>query len=203
MFHTINKALKLLIALLFLAGLVFLYQQRHWFEPVLVMADILRHRSDQRLPAHKEISGHVVSVESGDTFQVKTEAGPIYTTRLTGLLSPPYARFQTAEERELFQTSRNYLSDLILSNNVRVKLTYSSHNLSGLGIAHLNSTNVNIAILEAGMAELNRDYIKNLPALEQYALIRARQKAQTENRGIWREPPENSVVTSRKTAGTR
>jgi endonuclease YncB( thermonuclease family) len=203
MFHTINKALKILVALLFLASLVFLYQQRHWFEPVLVMADILRHRGDQRDSVPKEISGHVISVQSGDTFQLKTEAGSVYTTRLTGLLSPSYARFQTPQERERFQTSRDYLSDLILSNHIRVSLTYSGNNLSGLGIAHLNSTNLNVALLEAGMTELNRDYIKNLPVLDQYALIRAELKARTENRGIWRDLPGEAFATSPKTAGKR
>jgi endonuclease YncB( thermonuclease family) len=69
------------------------------------------------------------------------------------------------------------LSELVLSNEVQVILTWVDESRRCLGVVHLGRTNVNGWLIESGLVKLNRDFIKTLPLLEQYALIRADRRA--------------------------
>ena len=86
-------------------------------------------------------------------------------------------------QRELKQETKSCLSGLILSNQVKVDLISTNETHGGLGIVYLNNTNINLRLVELGLARINREYLKTLPVKEQYTFLHAEKKA--EERGTW------------------
>jgi endonuclease YncB( thermonuclease family) len=153
-----------------------LYQNRSLFYPVVDLVDALR--VDEGLEQKKsgELSGKVTRVLSGDTFVVKDERDRAYTIRLTGIVAPRYSAANRAERLRAGE-SRTNLSRLILSNEVRIELTYTNQSRGALGIAYLANTNINLLAVETGFARANRDYLNGLPLKNRYQLIQADRRA--------------------------
>ena len=88
----------------------------------------------------------------------------------------PPARHRTWRRQppaKLRDDARTRLSQWVLSNHVRVEATSLTEQRTGLGVLHVGATNVNAALVEAGLARVNRNYLKGLPLDQLYAILRA------------------------------
>src|SRR2546421_2599040 len=172
MFHTLHRIEVLIFwgLLLFLA--VQVYRKRAVFYPLVDLVDAIRIKDGFEQRKVGEVTGQVVRVLDGDTFQIKDEAGRTCNIRLTGLDAPDIRRTNEAALL-LARESKTNLSRLILSNRVRVEITYSNRPREALGIVYLGDTNVNASMVASGLATAKRDFMNGLPLKERYALIRA------------------------------
>jgi len=176
MFRALHKLVLVIGWLMAGAVGVLLYQHRAVFFPLIDLIDALRIREGFEQKVSARISGQVVKVFDGDTFQIKDDEGHRLNIRLTGLDAPDFQRTNKAELR-LAGESKTNLSRLILSNHVQIDVTYSNESYGILGIARLGETNINALAVASDIAKLKREYMNGLPLKDRYALIRAERKA--------------------------
>src|SRR4249920_1485903 len=125
MFHTLHRIMLVAMwALVLCVGMV-LYQKRAVFWPAVGAVQALSIREGFEQHAVGELNGTVTKVLDGDTFRLKSVDGQICTIRLTGLDAPDFRPTNKAALL-LAGQSRTNLSRLILSNDVRVEITYSN-----------------------------------------------------------------------------
>ena len=106
--------------------------------------------------------------------------------RSTGLEAPPAAAARDQAARRLFLLSKTNLSELVLSNRVRIAMTYLSPLRAGAGIVRQGTNNINVRMVESGLVRVNRESIRELPVPEQYRLVAAERKAQEQQLALWR-----------------
>ncbi len=191
LFYNIRKAIVAFWVLMFGLVAFYVYQHRQVFHPLVLWVDLWQNRAPLQ-PKVGKLSGQVTKVYDGGTFTISLERLPPYHCRLTGLELPPVHQPALPGEREFRTNSRNFMASLILSNDVRMDLTFSREN-TGLAMVYAGSTNINSLMLEAGMARLNREYIKTMPLSEQYMLVRAQDRAKRSRAGLWGAPGTNSI----------
>jgi endonuclease YncB( thermonuclease family) len=172
MFHLLHRLVVGMAWVLAGAAGLYVYQQRAVFYPAVDFVTAWRIQEGFHQETAGEIRGRVVRVASGDTFQLTDDTGRAYQVRLTGLAAPEFHPSNKALQA-LAGASRTNLSRLILSNDVRVVLTYSNAPRSGLGIVYLGETNVNAAQIASGQAEARHEYMNGLPLKDRYLLLRA------------------------------
>lgn len=183
MFRTLHKIVVVMLWVL-LAGLgIYVYQQRAVFSPLVDLVDAMLIRDGFEQKIKGEITGQVVKVVDGDTFQVRDDEGRTLNVRLTGLDAPDVQRTNKAELL-LAGESKTNLTRLILSQPVRVQITYSNDTQGALGIAYLGETNVNATMVASGMARLKREYMNGLPLKSRYALLRADRRSREQKAGV-------------------
>ena len=156
-----------------------LYQHRSRLTPVIDLVRSLRLPDGLEQQPAGVITGRVVQVFSGDSFQLRQDQRRTVSVRLTGLAAPDL-RSPNPAERLLAAQSRTNLSELVRLNPVRVTVTYSSDPGAVLGLAYVGETNLNVAIVRAGWAEARRDFMRGLPLKDRYALIRAERSAKAD-----------------------
>jgi endonuclease YncB( thermonuclease family) len=174
MFHTLHKIAIALLALLGVGLIALAYQQRHRAEPVVDWVDILRHRQPVPPGEREVVTGKVVRVMDGNSFLLRDAQGRQFHLRLTGVTAPG------AEDLAVARASRQALSDLVLSNEVTVELTFLNTDRNGLGFVHLQTTNVNTTLASRGHVKVQREYIRNLRPIEQYRLLHAERTARAQ-----------------------
>jgi endonuclease YncB( thermonuclease family) len=103
------------------------------------------------------------------------------------MAAPEFRRDQPKVLRLLAANSKTNLTQLILSNQVTVDVTYAVPPRNALGFVRMPETNVNVAAARSGWVQVKREYIRTLPAQDQVALIQAEREAQTAKVGLWRE----------------
>ena len=173
MFYTLHRLVKYL-CMLFVAGCLFwLYTQREALEPLWVWYDVYDNGGIQKADPLPRLEGQGLAVIDGHTFQMKS-GGKIYSVRLTGfeIPTPPLS----LEDIQLEKARRELLRKVVVSQPVRVDVTYSNAN-SFLGIVYIGSTNLNTLYVTKGLGTFNRDYVKSAPRDQQYkffAAVRAR-----------------------------
>jgi len=183
MFHFPHRLVILAFFGVLLALGFYVYQKRAIFDPLVDLAEVIRLPRTSRTVS--QLTGKVVKVGNDYTFQMKEDQGVNYSLRLTGLEAPEVEEGNTNEVKALKESAQETLTQMILSNRVRVDLTFITEQRGGLGVAYLGETNINAALAEAGLAKVKREYLKGLPWKEQYRLIRAESKAQAKQSGIW------------------
>src|SRR5439155_18903318 len=141
------------------------YQNRAVFYPLVDLVDALRIKDGFEQQKVGEVTGQVVRVLSGDTFQIQDEAGRTCKIRLTGLDAPDIRQTNKAALALAGQSKTN-LSRLILSNHVRIEITFSNRPREALGTVYLGETNVNAAMIASGLATAKREYMNGLPLKE-------------------------------------
>jgi endonuclease YncB( thermonuclease family) len=156
-----------------------LYQHRSRLTPALDLVRSLRLPHGLEQQPSGAITGRVLQVFSGDSFQLRDDQGRVANVRLTGLAAPDL-RSTDPTERLLAAQSRTNLSDLVRSNSVRVMVTYSNEAGAVLGLAYQGETNLNVAMVRAGWAVARRDFMRGLPLKDRYALIRAERSAKAD-----------------------
>jgi len=176
MFRLLHKIYVSLRWLMLFAAVGVLYLNRSLFDPLVDLVDALRISDGLEQQKSGEVSGKVTRVLKGDMFVLKDQSGRPHTIRLTGIDAPVYQMNNRAEMLRALASKTN-LSRLILSNEIRVELTYTNDSHGALGLAYLGKTNVNVMAVETGIARANRDYMNGLPLKDRYALIQAERRA--------------------------
>lgn len=154
----------------------FLYQKRSVVYPALDYYQATRIPDESKMAG--AVTGEVAQVIDGRSFQLKTAGGTDFVIGLTGLELPEKEIAVQKGEDGKGPEAVELLSRLILARQVRVELTFISERRSGLGVVFFGDTNINAALVEAGVAKVNRQYLKSLPVKERYALLRAARKAE-------------------------
>ncbi|MBI3877989.1 MAG: thermonuclease family protein [Verrucomicrobia bacterium] len=132
-----------------------------------------------------EVTGRVTRVYSGDAFQI-TDATGVFNWRLTALQAPelPASRATNAP-RTPGDASREFLASLVISNAVRIAVIHSVGPQASDGIVFAGTNNVNLAMLSAGMAQLNPRLTHFLPEIQRHEMERAQEQARAAKLGIW------------------
>lgn len=176
MFRRLHK-LYVLFCWLVVVGLAgILYQHRSLFYPLVDLVDAFRAREGLEQKKTGELTGKVTRVLNGDMFVLRDEHNRTYTVRLTGVDAPDYPGTNRSELHSALE-SRTNLCRLILSQQVRVELTYTNESRGALGLVYLGDTNINALAVETGIARAAREQMNGLPLKDRYALIRAERKA--------------------------
>jgi len=161
------------LAVIAVAGMT--YYHRSLFYPLVDLFDALRVHEGREQQKSGELSGTVTRVLSGDMLILMDDRGRPHTIRLTGVEAPVYDLNNPAAQL-LAATSKSNLSRLVLSNNVRVELTYTT-DAGALGIVHAGTNNINVQAVEAGIVKAKHENMNGLPLKDRYALIQAGRKA--------------------------
>src|SRR6266542_5757355 len=176
MFRKLHKAC---VGFCWLAAIAFaglMSQHRSLFYPLADLVDAVRVRDGVEQQKSGEMSGKVARVLSGDTFVLKDERGCSCTIRLTGVEAPSYELNNRAAQLRAVASKTN-LSQLLLSNDVRVELTYTNDTHSALGIVYVGTNNINVKAVETGIVQVKRENMRGLPLKDRYALIQSGRKA--------------------------
>src|SRR5688572_14444728 len=167
MFYTIRRVLIVLVWSLLVGVGVWAYQRRAALQPVEDWIEVLKNKKDVPQSFQGQVSGTVVKIIDGDTFQMKDPFGQLHTVSLVGVCAPEFRRDQPKPLRQLAANSKTNLSQLILSNKVTVDVTYAIPPRNALGFVHTLDTNVNVAVAKSGWVQVKREYIRTLPAQDQ------------------------------------
>jgi endonuclease YncB( thermonuclease family) len=174
-----RKLHKVCVGFCWLAAIAFagvMYHHRSLFYPLVDLVDALRVREGLEQQQSGELSGKVARVLSGDMFIVKDERGGSCTIRLTGVEAPNYGLNNRAAQLRAVASQTN-LSQLLLSKDVRVELTYTNDTCGALGIVYVGTNNINVKAVETGIVQVKRESMRGLPLKDRYALIHAERKA--------------------------
>jgi endonuclease YncB( thermonuclease family) len=125
----------------------------------------------------------VCRVVDGDTFIVKHGDIKI-TIRLVGIDAPENSNNKRKDGQPFSRQSTQHLSSLILNKTVDVKSYGADRNGRTLGeVFLLNGKNVNIEMIQAGLAEVYRG--KPASGLDMGPYWKAEEEAKAAKRGMW------------------
>jgi len=167
-----------------------LYHHRSLFCPLVDLVEALRVREGLEQQKSGEMSGTVARVLSGDMFILKDERGRSCTIRLTGVEAPTYELNNRAAQLRAVASQTN-LSRLVLSNSVRVEVTYTNDSRGALGIVYVGTNNINAKAVETGIVQAKRENMRGLPLKDRYALIQAERKARANTEYRMTDAPRN------------
>src|SRR5438067_177103 len=126
MFIAIRRVLILLTSSLLVGAGVWAYQRRAVLQPVEDWIEVLKNKKNVPQSCFKgQVSGTVVKIIDGDSFQMKDQFGQLHTVSLVGVAAPEFRKDQPKALRQLAADSKTNLSQLILSNQVTVDVTYA------------------------------------------------------------------------------
>ena len=193
MFHTLRKIVIVLFFLICSGAAVgvgaVVYAKRAVFDPIMVYLEV---RKLPKAPgALEEISGQVVKTMNDYSLQLKDDRRLLSNFRLVGLAPLDQKRMTNETELVLQDGIETRFRQLVLSNQVRVRVSYLNAQRTGLGLVYTGTTNVNVTLVQEGLAKVKREFLHGLPRIEQYALVRAEHKARERKLGLWKEG-ENS-----------
>jgi endonuclease YncB( thermonuclease family) len=146
----------------------------------LVMVLLMAYKPSVAHDATHEVRGQIVKVTDGDTVTLLNESNIIITIRLAGI-DAPELRMQYG------QAAQAHLRDLVL-NKVVIARTHKQDRF-GRTVATLwvNSEDVNLAMIHAGMAWHYKKYQADQPKHLTAIYDKSEQAARTEMRGLWRQ----------------
>jgi endonuclease YncB( thermonuclease family) len=181
MFHFLHRLYVLSWIAVIVGGCTWLYVRLGVSEPLADWFQVFQNAYENGTKPMEHLSGKAVGVTDGTSFTLRTADHQVFSFGLLGLL-PGTSNGKTDDA--LTRLSRQRLSELILSNDVEVLVASLDAQHRGLGIVHLGDTNVNALMLESGLVEFKREFIKGIPMREQYALIRADRKAREQKSNL-------------------
>jgi micrococcal nuclease len=125
----------------------------------------------------------VARVIDGDTFVVNHGSIKI-TVRLVGIDAPKNSNNKHRDGQPFSRQSTQHLAGLVLNKTVDVKSYGADRNGRTLGeIFLLDGKNVNVLMIQAGLAEVYRG--KPASGLDMEAYWKAEEEAKASNRGMW------------------
>lgn len=139
----------------------------------------------------REVEATVARVADGDTLTAETKDGTRLKVRLFGIDAPELERVnrQTGAVSKPGQPygaqARHVLDDLLRGRQVRLAISGADRYRCLLAIVFLGTVNVNLALVQVGLAEVDRGKADAPPAL-QAALEQAEQEARQRGYGMWR-----------------
>jgi micrococcal nuclease len=126
------------------------------------------------LYAGETITGRVVGITDGDSIKVLEEDDTLHKVRLEGIDAPE-------AKQDFGQTSKKALSDLVFEKTVTLQVTGHDRYKRMLAVVKVGETNVNTAMVRAGMAWHFTRYSKD------QELAAAEQEARQAKRGLWQQ----------------
>ena len=177
MFHALHRIYVLGWIIVVCGALVWLYPRSGVSEPLLDWYAVWSNQPETSVTPVGELSGAVVKVLDGVSFTMLAEDKKLYNVALLGAMVPR-SRSHPADV-DLTRRAKEGLAGMVLSNEVRVTLTWIDPQRRGVGVVHLGRTNVNAAMVQAGFVEFKRESIKGLPLLDQYTLVRADRRSKS------------------------
>jgi len=125
----------------------------------------------------------VYRVLNGDTFIVKHGSVQL-TIRLVGIDAPEMSNSRHQAGQPFSLEAEQHLSKLVLGKTVDVKSYGADRNGRTLGeVFLLNGRNVNLEMLQAGLAEVYRE--KQAAGLNMHPYRQAEEEARKANKGMW------------------
>ena len=156
------------------------YRQLLTVALALLMVLHTAHKPSAAHEVTNEVRGQIVKVTDGDTVTLLNESNTRITIRLAGI-DAPELRMQYG------QAAQAYLRDLVL-NKVVIAKTHKQDRF-GRSVATLwvNSEDVNLAMIHAGMAWHYKKYQTDQPKHLTAIYDKSEKAARTEMRGLWRQ----------------
>lgn len=191
MFFLLRKICIGIAILLVALGIYYLYLKREVFQPAVALVKIWQNENVDQQRITGTANGKVTRVLSGNMLWVKMVNGQQFPLRLTGIEVPPMPPKPEPELKDLIERSRDLLSSLTLSNEVVWQTTFANNQTNVSGIVHVGTNNVNLLMLESGLAKLHMPAIAGLPFKEQYRFFQAQYGAKKNSKGWWGSPFEN------------
>lgn len=185
LFKTVRRLLGLAFLLILGVAAFVAYQNREIFNPAVDAYWAYTNKSEHPLGIQNEVTGEVLKVLDGNWFHLKIPEGFVYAVRITGMESPGLAITRDPADPPMGNLSRTNLTDLILKQNVAVKVLEMNDLRYGQGFVYLNETNVAQLMVERGMARLNRQEILGLEFEEKYHLVQAERRASEAGLGVY------------------
>jgi len=125
----------------------------------------------------------VARVIDGDTFVVNHGSIKI-TVRLVGIDAPENSNNKRRDGQPFSRQSTQHLAGLVLNKTVDVKSYGADRNGRTLGeVFLLDGKNVNVVMIQAGLAEVYRG--KPASGLDMEAYWKTEEEAKASNRGMW------------------
>lgn len=146
----------------------------------LVMALHTAHKPSAAHEVTHEVRGQIVKVTDGDTVTLLNERDIRITIRLAGI-DAPELRMQYG------QAAQAYLRDLVL-NKVVIAKTHKKDRFGRIvATLWVNSEDVNLAMIHAGMAWHYKKYQTDQPKHLTAIYDKSEQAARTAMQGLWRQ----------------
>lgn len=160
-----------------------LLSDAHWLAAIkrlftsallLVLLQAVAHAAPGLLP------GRVVRVTDGDTVTLQDEHQTLHKIRLAGIDAPeskmPYG-----------QTATLFLTALLLAKEVTA-VTYKQDRYGRtIATLMLGAQDVNLAMIQAGLAWHYKRYAKEQPAVEARAYVQAEDLARAQHLALWQD----------------
>ena len=125
-----------------------------------------------------EIQGRVVAVADGDTVTVLDTQRVQHRVRLQGIDAP--------ESRQAFgQRSRQYLAAMVHNQEVVVRVDKIDRFGRVVGVIYLDGQDVNLRMVEAGMAWHYKQYQREQTPAQRRAYAAAEEAARRDRLGLW------------------
>lgn len=189
LFHKLHRG-AVAMAWLAVAGVVVVgWQNRQVFTPPIDYFRALTIHQGYEQQIRGELLGRADRILDETSFRLKTTDGQLANVRLTGIEAPPLLGAVTPQEAERAIDARRSLGELVLSNEVRVEISHVQQPGAVLGLAYVDGTNVNLAMVRDGVARAKTEFMRGLPLKLRYALLRADRLA-AEKRNLPPPPPD-------------
>lgn len=134
--------------------------------------------------ANEIITGKVISVIDGNTFEIVTDEKESYKIIFYGIDSPELGQ-------EFGEQAKDFLKKMILEKTIHVQIQGKDRWGTRLGYFEINGEDPRIKLLEEGLAwTAERNPIEALDALKE--------KAKQEGRGLWKEIEPTAPWTFRR-----
>lgn len=124
----------------------------------------------------------VTRVTDGDTIKVAGDGSNI-TIRLVGIDAPETSKKKNEPGQPFSQKSTKYLASLVLNKVVDLNSYGTGRYGPILGVVFVNGKNVNLAMVQVGLAEVYRGRQEKGLDLEPYR--KAEKEARDVGRGMW------------------
>lgn len=165
---------------------VMLYQQREALSPLRDLGELAWHRKPAPAEGHPRLEGRGVRAYSGLGFEFRGTNGVALNIGLAGVvLDGAITNAQNGAE-SLLEAARGHLHQTIAGRPVVIELLVSNPPArTGLGVAFVEGTNVNVIALAQGFGRVQREQIRTLPLRQQWEFLQAERTARREGRGWW------------------
>lgn len=134
------------------------------------------------------VEGTVVKVSDGDTIKVETDNQTLVKVRLAGIDTPETPKYSKRGElkkpgQPFGEEAADYLRKLVYGKRVKLEVYSVDRYHRALAFVFLGSTNVNLEIVRAGLAEVYRG--KGAFGPHKGVLVQAEEEVRAAKRGMW------------------
>lgn len=155
------------------------HHKNHWL--FLLAALLIFCAAASQAAPLRTVTATITKITDGDTVQAITPEGTKLKVRLYGIDAPETAKGKIPGE-PFGNDARDYLATLVNQKSVRVEIRDVDRYRRMVAILWLGEWNVNQEMLNAGLAEAYREYLKT-PYRNPF--LQAEQEAKAQRKGIW------------------